>query len=279
MTWQTPERFDFEGHVVRWGSLGSGSPLVLMHGTPFWSHEWSRLAPLLAKDRKVYFYDMLGYGNSDRPEGDVSLGIQNWLFAALTDHWNLDLPDVVAHDFGGATALRAHLIDGVDYNCLTLIDPVALRPWGSPLVQHVKHHEAAFAGMPSYMHEAILPAYLQSAMKREATAELLRPYADQWTGPDKQASFYRQIAQMDQKYTDEVQERYGDIRCPVQILWGEDDEWIPVARGHDLHVRIPGSKFVQVPNAGHLMQEDAPEAIAFHVQAFLEAQKGRRGNA
>ncbi|WFE90543.1 alpha/beta hydrolase [Roseibium porphyridii] len=272
MTWQTPQTFDFEGHSIRWGSLGVGTPLVMMHGTPFWSHEWSRLAPLLANSHTVFFYDMLGYGNSDRPDGDVSLGIQNRLFAALTEHWKLDRPDVVAHDFGGATALRAHLIDAVDYNSLTLIDPVALRPWGSPLVQHVKHHETAFAEMPSYMHEAILPAYLQSAMHHKAGPEVLTPYADQWVGAEKQAAFYRQIAQMDQRYTDEVQDRYAEIRCPVQILWGEEDEWIPIDRGRELHAMIPGSSFVSIPNAGHLMQEDAPEAIAFHVQSFLQAQ-------
>jgi len=187
----------------------------------------------------------------------------------------LDRPEARnAFDGDTITALRAHLIDGVDYNSLTLIDPVAIRPWGSPLVQHVKHHEMAFAGMPGYMHEAILPAYLKSAMKREATAESLGPYANQWVGDGKQASFYRQIAQMDQCFTDEVQDRYGQIRCPVQILWGEDDEWIPIERGRELHAMIPGSDFISVPGAGHLMQEDAPEAIAFHLQAFLKS-KGR----
>lgn len=274
--WQTPETFDFQGHTIRWGSLGEGAPVVLMHGTPFWSYEWARLAPLLATERKVYFFDMLGYGNSDRPVGDVSLGVQNRLFAALVDHWNLAEPDIVAHDFGGATALRAHLIDGVDYKSLILIDPVAVRPWGSPLVQHVKHHEAAFAGMPGYMHEAILPAYLQSAMKRKASRETLAPYAEQWIGVEKQAAFYRQIAQMDQRYTDEVQDLYSQIRCPVQILWGEDDEWIPIERGRKLHAMIPGAEFIPVSGAGHLMQEDAPEAIAFHVQAFLKTA-GRKG--
>jgi len=272
MTWQTPETFNFEGHTIRWGAIGEGAPLILMHGTPFWSYEWSRLAPLLATKHKVYFYDMLGYGNSDRPDADVSLGVQNRLFAALVSYWKVERPDVVAHDFGGATALRAHLIDGVDYNSLTLIDPVAVRPWGSPLVQHVKHHEAAFSGMPGYMHEAILPAYLQSSMKKTATADTLAPYANQWIGAEKQASFYRQIAQMDQSYTDEVQNQYSLIRCPTQILWGEDDEWIPIERGRELHNLIPDSKFVTVAGAGHLMQEDAPEAIAYFVQSFLSSE-------
>ena len=126
-----------------------GEPLVLLHGTPFSSDEWHRVAPILARYRRVYLYDMLGYGRSDKRAGqDVSLGAQTRLLEAFLEHFGLDRPDVLAHDFGGAIALRAHLLDGVDYRRLLLVDPVAARPWGSPFVQHVREHEAAFAGLP-----------------------------------------------------------------------------------------------------------------------------------
>lgn len=272
--WQTPETFEFEGHAIRWGRMGQGAPVVLLHGTPFWSHEWRRIAPLLAERFTVHFHDMLGYGGSDMPDGDVSLGVQNRILTALVAHWGLRTPHVVAHDFGGATALRAHLIDGLDYRSLTLIDPVALRPWGSPLVRHVRLHEAAFAGMPGYMHEAILPAYLQSAMARDTTSEVLAPYMAPWLGESGQKGFYRQIAQMDQRFTDEVQDRYSEVRCPVQILWGADDAWIPVERGRELHGLVPGSELHIVPGSGHLMQEDAPEAIIAHALTFMDRHNG-----
>ena len=275
MDWQTPETFTYDGHKIAWGSMGEGPPLVLVHGTPFWSYVWHRIAPFLAQTRQVFYFDLLGYGNSDRPDTDVSLGVQNNILSALLDHWGLTAPDVIAHDFGGATALRAHLLDQRDYRSLTLIDPVALRPWGSPLVQHVKQHEGAFSGMPAYMHAAILPAYLQSAMATTATKDLLAPYENQWIGAEKQAAFYRQIAQMDQRYTDEVQNLYPDIRCPTQVLWGEDDQWIPIARGRELHGMIPGAAFHPVPGSGHLMQEDAPEAVLHYAGQFLaQAEAG-----
>lgn len=89
-----------------------------------------------------------------------------------------------------------------------------------------------------------------------------------------QAAFYRQIAQMDQRYTDEVQPRYGELRCPVSILWGEEDQWIPVDRGLELSAMIPGARFMRVSGSGHLMQEDAPEAIVGELLDFL--QLGRR---
>ena len=222
--WLLDQVFDFNGHPVRHAVRGDGPPLVFVHGTPFSSYVWHRIAPHFFASHRVHYFDLLGYGRSAQPEADVSLGVQNQLLAQLLDHWNLQRPDVVAHDFGGATALRTHLLNGKDYRSLTLIDPVALTPWGSPFVQHVRQHEAAF---------------------------------------------YRQIAQMDERYTREAEGLYPTIRCPVQILWGEDDQWIPVERGRALQQMIPGSRFHPIPDAGHLVQEDAPEAIVAALLRFL----------
>jgi pimeloyl-ACP methyl ester carboxylesterase len=272
--WDVPEVYSFRGQAVRWGRMGDGPALVLLHGTPFSSFEWHRVAPHLARLRTVYWYDMPGYGLSGKHAGqDVSLGIQNAVLAELFRHWALEKPDVVAHDFGGATALRAHFLNGLDYRSLTLIDPVAIAPWGSPLVGHVRAHEAAFAEMPAYMHDAIVPAYLQGAMHRAAMPETLAPYIRPWQGEENQRAFYRQIAQMDPRYTDEVEPRYGGVRCPVRILWGEEDAWIPIAQGRKLAAMIPGAGYRAVPDCGHLMQEDAPEAIVAEVTAVLAGSR------
>ena len=263
-SWSLPETFLFEGQAVRFGSLGRADrpPLVLVHGTPFSSVVWRRIAPYLAGHRQVFYHDLLGYGRSEmRPDQDVSLEVQGRLFAALLRHWGLAKPDVVAHDFGGCTALRAHLLHGSEYGSLTLIDPVALAPWGSPFVRHVRDHEAAFAGLPAYIHAAILPAYIGGAAFHPLPAATLQLYIDPWLGASGQAAFYRQIAQMDQRYTDEIESRYGEMRCPVRIIWGEQDGWIPLGRGQELARRIPGSTLRVVPEAGHLVQEDAPESV------------------
>lgn len=263
-SWSLPETFHFEGQAVRFACVGPADrpPLVLVHGTPFSSVVWRRIAPHLTEHRQVFYYDLLGYGRSEmRSNQDVSLAVQGRLFAALLRHWGLTKPDVVAHDFGGCTTLRAHLLHGCEYGSLTLIDPVALAPWGSPFVRHVRDHEAAFAGLPPYIHAAILPAYIGGAAFHPMPAQALQLYVEPWLGERGQAAFYRQIAQMDQRYTDEIESRYGEMRCPVRIIWGERDRWIPVERGHELARRIAGSSLRVVPEAGHLIQEDAPESV------------------
>lgn len=261
MDWQVPERFDFNGNVIAWGVMGEGPPAVAMHGSPFSSREWRRIVPWLARHRRVFYYDMLGYGRSAKSDGDVLHGTQNRLFAALVDHWGVERPDIVAHDFGGSAALRAHLLDGVDYRSLVLIDLVAISPQGSALVRAAKAHGDLFAGLPAYVHEAILRAYIGAAVKRRLGAEEMRLYLDPWLGDEGQKAFWRQIAQMDDKYSEEVEWRYGEIRCPVTILWGAEDEFIPLKDGEELARRIPGASFTVIPDAMHLVQEDAPEAI------------------
>ncbi|SFL08153.1 Pimeloyl-ACP methyl ester carboxylesterase [Pseudovibrio ascidiaceicola] len=261
------------GNAVRWGVMGDGPPLVAIHGTPFSSQVWRRIVPHLFDHRRVYYFDLVGYGQSEKREGqDVSLGVQNKVLAALFQEWELDRPDVLAHDFGGATALRAYYLNGLRYGSLTIFDAVALAPWGSPLVQHVREHPEAFAGMPEYMHKAMLRAYLQTAAHHELSEDALEIYSAPWIGPVGQPAFYRQIAQMHQKYTDEVQRFYGAMDCPVSVLWGMCDEWIPYERGEALAGLISGEDCVPIPLAGHLVQEDRPEAI---VAAVLKQIAGR----
>lgn len=270
LNWDLPNTFTFEGQKVKYGTLGEGEPIVLLHGTPFSSVVWRRIAPYLAVYRKVYYYDLLGYGKSQKSAGqDVSLGIQNKLFAAILDHWGVQEPDVVAHDFGGTTALRTHILNARDYRTLTLIDPVAIGPSGSGLVHAAKNHQTVFEGIPAYIHQAILHAYIQGAVFHPLTSDKIQPYLDPWLGESGQAAFYRQIAQMSDRYTDEIENRYDEIRCPTTILWGEQDQWIPLDRGRMLAKRIPNANLQVIPASSHLVQEDAPEAILAAVLKIL----------
>jgi pimeloyl-ACP methyl ester carboxylesterase len=219
----------------------------------------------------VFYFDLLGYGQSDRSDvPDVSLGVQNQLLAELLDHWQLDGPDIVAHDFGGTTALRCHLLNGRDYRSLTLIDPVALSPWGSPFSSQVRANVDVFRALPAAIHDALLRAYIRSAHSRTMAEEDILEYVRPWTGEVGQAAFYQQISQFDRRYTDEVEPKYASVRCPTTILWGEADQWIPIAAGHRLKECIPSARFHAIPNAGHLMHEDAPEAIVAAVLNFLK---------
>lgn len=266
--WQLTKSFKSSFGKVAWDTFGRGPALVFVHGTPFSSFIWRKIAQSLQSQFTIYCFDLLGYGQSEKAQ-DISLGIQNIVFFELLNDWQLEQPNMVAHDFGGATALRTHLLNEYDYRNLILIDPVALKPWGSPFVQHVRAHEKAFSGMPSYIHQAILPSYIQGAAHKPLGDDAMQGHVAPWTSTEGQAAFYRQIAQMDQKYTDEIETLLPHIRCPTRIIWGQEDAWIPVQQGDKLAKMCEASHLRIVPNAGHMVQEDAPEIIIDEILGMM----------
>lgn len=264
-------RFAFRGQEVAWGSIGQGDPIVLIHGFPWSSQSWRRIAPWLAERHSVYYFDMVGCGQSEKSVGqDVSPAVQNDLLAALFEHWSLESPAVAAHDFGGLAALRGHYLNGLRYRKLTLIDAVAVLPSGSPFFAHVRMHEQAFSGLPAYAHDALFRAYIQRAARQKLRDEAVEIYACPWRGEVGQAAFYRQIAQSGARYIEELQGHYGPMDCDVDIVWGKDDEFIPLGQGEELAAALSARRFTPVAGAGHLIQEDAPEAV---VAALLRDQK------
>ncbi len=269
--WNLSGSYDFKGRNVRYGIMGNGPPMVLVHGTPWSSFNLRHLIHYLSREHKVYFFDLLGYGQSSKVEGDVSLGVQNELLNDLLDHWNLDNPIIVGHDFGGATTLRVHLLNNRTFKKIILIDPVAVSPWGSPFFRHVNIHETAFAGLPEYIHEAIVRAYVQTAAYKPLDEVTLNGIVSPWLGEQGKAAFYRQIAQADSKYTDEIQALYHKITTPTLILWGREDSWIPLVRGEELHKMIPSAVLRIIDDSGHLVIEEKPDDLVREILAFTKA--------
>lgn len=256
--------------TVKYDIQGTGEPLILVHGTPWSSYNWRKIIPALSQWFTVYYYDLLGYGQSEKLVKDVSLGVQNDILNELIDFWKLTDPKIIGHDFGGATVLRTHLVNHQSFEKIILIDPVAVSPWGSPFFNHVSKYEPAFCGLPDYIHDAILTKYIEGATYIPMHQETLQGIKEPWIGHEGQAAFYRQIAQSSQKYTDEVEQLYTNIKVPVCLLWGEDDQWIPMEKGEQLHQSIKTSKFIPISKAGHLVQEDQPALLVSHILKFLK---------
>lgn len=272
-TYELRETFEWRGRSVAWDRFGSGPDLVFMHGTPWSSALWRPIAEALAARFTVYLWDMPGYGASSKDAAHaVDLGSQGELFAELLGEWGLDRPHVVAHDFGGAVALRARLLHDARYRSLCLVDVVALSPWGSPFFTLVQQHADVFTQLPAAVHRGAVEAYIRGASHRGLRDDDLEMLVAPWTGPSGQSAFYRQIAQADQRYTDEVEPLYARIDEPTHIIWGADDTWIPVARAHRLQSSIPGSTLSVVKDSGHLIQLDAPADLTAILTRWLGEQ-------
>ncbi|MEL6725104.1 MAG: alpha/beta hydrolase [Pseudomonadota bacterium] len=270
MSWNLDQTFETQAGTVAAGSFGSGPPLVLAHGWPWSSFSWHRVIPALAVSHTVYWYDMPGYGQSEMsPAQATSLDVQGGVFSEMLDHWRLEHPKVIAHDVGGAIALRAHLLGQVEFEKLVLMNVVAVRPWGSEFFEHVGKHIEAFLGLPPHIHKAVVDAYIRGALVSSLEDDDLDALVAPWITDPGRVSFYRQFEQADERYTAEIEGDFGKLRCPTTLFWGENDPWIPLSRGLELKDKIKPERFEVLSGLGHLPQLEDATLVAEKLQNAL----------
>lgn len=268
--WGLRERARTSAGTVAWDRFGDGPPLVLVHGTPSSSFLWRNVVPPLAGRFSVYVLDLVGYGDSERgAEIDMSVAAQGRAFAELLRSLGLERAGLVGHDIGGATVLRAHLVEGAAASRIALVDAVAINPWNTPTTRHIREHLEAYRTMPAHIYEQVVTAHLATAVHRPLGGDVLAGYLAQWEGEEGQAAYFQKIAQWTEEDVGVLAPLLGSIAVPVRIVWGADDRWLDLEVARRLQRAIPASKLTVIPAAGHFSPEDAPAAVAAELAAFF----------
>ncbi len=269
-TWNLRRRLTLSGREIAYDVLGYGQPLILVHGTPSRSYIWRDVAMRLADRFTVYVYDLLGFGQSECREGlDVSISGQSRLLTELIEAWRLEAPSIAGHDIGGAIALRAHLLEGVPFGCIALVDSVVFRPWITPTTRHVKAHLEVYGTMPAKVFEAIVASHLGTATHRPMDNGAFATYLEGWRGEFGQKLYLQKDAQLDEDDTAQFEPLLPSIDVPVRIVWGEQDAWLAPSIAEHLHDTIPGSDLIILPETGHFAMEDSPKEVAAALFEFF----------
>ena len=267
-----------QGQRIACGVHGEGDPLVLIHGTPFYSRIWHQVLPqLVTAGFKVYLYDLLGFGNSERPADssiDTSVSGQLPVLLGLLDYWQLEKAHFVAHDIGGAVAQQLGIFHADRLKTLTLIDCVSFDSWPSKRTrQQMQQGLERLMTAPDEEHRAhfrewILSATAQPEQLIENSMDL---YLDMICGPVGQASlFQHQIKHYDPVHTMKLTEQLFQLgSIPVQLIWGENDNWQVTDWAQKLQAAIPGSRLSILPQCGHLAPEDQPQKLSELVINFI----------
>lgn len=111
---------------IRYTKSGNGTPLLLLHDLNTLSsrHEWDSLKPILEKEHTVYTIDLLGCGESDKPQFTYT----NYLYVGLVSDFIRDViggkTDVIASGLSASFTLMADLNDKKLFHKIMLINPV-----------------------------------------------------------------------------------------------------------------------------------------------------------
>jgi pimeloyl-ACP methyl ester carboxylesterase len=243
---------------------------VLVHGTPSRALIWREVAAELARTRRVYVYDLLGFGDSERHvEQDVSIAAQAEVLAELVRQWGLERPAVAAHDIGGAVVLRAHLVEGVAFERIALVDAVVLRPWITRRTRAMQHDVDRYRPLPSAELEATIAEHLRSATQRELDPAVYAALFGQWEGERGQALYLRNLQQLDERHTADFERGLPQLEPPLLLVWGEEDGWLEVEVSDRIAALVPGTRRELIAGAGHFSMEDEPAAVTRALAKFL----------
>lgn len=271
MTKLVQDNVIINGNRIAHGVHGKGEPVVLIHGTPFFSHIWRNVLPkLITAGYKVHIYDLLGFGYSERPQDnlvDTSISGQLPILLELLDHWGLNDSHIVAHDIGGGVAQQLGIFHPDKIKSLSLIDCVSFDSWPSKRTR--EQMEAGLEKLVTANHEDHREHFsdwlLSAAHNKESLISgPLETYINMISGPVGQGSLIQhQIMHYDCVHTSRLTERMHELgNLPVQLIWGANDNWQITDWAHRLNKAIPGSNLHILDECGHLVPEDQPIIVS-----------------
>jgi haloacetate dehalogenase len=277
------ERVDVGEAVLRVRHGGSGPPVLLLHAHPRTHTTWHRVAPLLARSHTVVCPDSRGYGESSKPattedHEPYSKRAMALDCVALMGALGHETFAVVGHDRGAYVAFRCALDHPERVSALAVLDAV-------PIADALARADATFAaawwhwfffGQTEKPAERVISADPEAwyrpnrgAMGEENHADYLRAIQD----PEVVHAMmedYRAGLGIDREHDEADRAAGRRVKCPVLVLWATKDD-MEELYGDPLEVwsAWAGDLRGAPIESGHHIAEEAPEALAAELNAFL----------
>ncbi len=272
-------RVVIHGHDVGYRRSGSGEVVLLIHGLAGSSKTWQAVHPLLANHHDVIAPDLLGHGESAKPMGDYSLGafasgLRDFLAA-------IDVPSatIVGHSFGGGVAMQ------LAYQHPELCDRLVLV--GSGGLGRDVSWMLRFCTLPGAEHlmPLVFPRLVADrgndlgnllarlGVKAPRMTEMWRSYSS-LAGTANRKAFVRTIRGVIEpggQTVNALDRLYLAAHLPTLIVWGENDDIIPVGHAYAGYEAIPNSQLCIMEGVGHFPHAEAPQAFADVLTEFLDS--------
>jgi pimeloyl-ACP methyl ester carboxylesterase len=259
------------GKHVRVARLGSGPPVLLLHGYPENLHIWTALAPRLARFATIAL-DWPGMGDSEAWDGGATPFHMADRLVALVDSWGLRRVAVVGTDMGGqpALAFAARYPDRVDR--LVVMNSLVLwheaTSWEIRALRRYGWNRWLLRRLPRLVFERAI----RTALSRPGRlpAELRADFWRCWRRPEVRAFVVKMCAGY-QATLRGLAEVFPTISCPTLVLWAERDRHFPPAHARRLHAAVPGSTLRILEGAEHWMALERADEVALEIARFLSA--------
>jgi pimeloyl-ACP methyl ester carboxylesterase len=282
--WRSHQRWlEIGGRRVNVIELGSGPPVVFVHGLSGSWQNWLEQLPVFARDHRVVAVDLPGFGASEMPDWQISIsGYGRWL-DALYDALRIDVAAVVGNSMGGFISAELAIAYPARVERLVLVSAAGLT------VEHQRHDRtltvlrtldrrlAAYAGWLGTRSDTLArrPRARRMIFGLVAHRPDLLPaplVAEQIRGSGKPGF----VPALDALTSYPIRDRLPEIACPTLIVWGTKDWLVPVSDADEFARLIPNARKVVWPETGHMAMLERPAAFNRLLAAFLAEEPGER---
>ncbi len=284
------QRKEVDGTTISCAVMGSGPPVLLLHGYPENHVTWRDVAPALAGTHTVVLADLRGYGSSGKPAPDAAGLVYSKRSMArdqvgLMRQLGFEEFQLVGHDRGGRVAHRLVLDHPTVVTSLAVLDIVPTR--------HALHNVdrtaaaanyhwfflAAGGGVPEHMIASDPDFWVRALVGRllgagaslpaDVLDEYVRCFRDPGTIAGSCADF-RSGLTIDLDHDDETFDAGEKIDCPLLVLWGKQGmvggpDYNPLSIWQQYATSVRGSALP----TGHFVPEEAPELVVAALRDFL----------
>lgn len=261
---------DVGGAEVAYRVAGSGPDVLFVHGWPVSGATFRRLLPHLVDHVTCHVIDLPGAGSSRfTADSPLSLDLHIQSVRAVVDQLGLSSLAVVGHDSGGLIARHAlagdprlaamGLIDteqpqGLSWRFKLFLAGRSLPGFGATL--------GWLSGKPRLRRNGFVlgDAFVdRDLLDGEFDEFFLRPLA---TDRAYLAAAMKLLRSFDQRHVDELAALHRAINVPVQMVWGEQDKFFPVADARDMVATFADADLTVVSDAGLFSHEERPAEVA-----------------
>ena len=269
----TPHFAEIEGARTRYFLAGEGPPLTIVHGLGGAAVNFTKLAPLLARRRRVLIPDLPGHGLSDPFAHVDGLSSYSRHVQALAEHEGMLPGAVLGYSMGGVVALRLAVEAPEAVKALALVAPAGivsttrraeiwlavtavLRP-----AQVMTRFRGTFARRPRlrWLPFGLWGAANPPALDPEAVLGFL-------LGPSQHTDVGSAARAM---LGDDPRPDLDRVRCRTILVWGARDRLVPLADGFEYARRLR-APIRTLPASGHLVVGELAEACAGILEDFLD---------
>ena len=267
-----------QGHRIRyWQQGNAGSTVLLLHGISCSVLEWEHNIAALATQHQVIALDLLGCGLSEKPlDAAYDMESQARFVFAFMDAMGLSSVSLVGNSMGGRIALECAAMHPDRVNALVLSAPAGVgtdtlfnfRLASIPVLGELLTKPSMFGlGMiwKLAFHDK---SFVTPALVAEKVALAQQPHA--------QNVFLRTLRNLlgfggfHAAPRQAFHARIATVRCPSMVIWGQQDQFLPVSHVQVLKPLLPHAQYELIDHCGHVPMTEIADRFNKMTLDFLK---------